>query len=307
MGMSEKSQQYDTALRKVLIETEQDPELRQALIRELEEKIGRRVVTFFTSFRYPASIDDEDADMLEDLLTNTDLSDGLALVINSGGGAGLTTEKIIQICKTYGNGEFITIVPKMAKSAATMICLGSSEIWMAETAELGPVEPQFPIPDTETGYFRYVQARNIIESYESLIKEATETDGNVEPYLQQLQRYDPRIIEELKDAESLSEDISISALKEGMMNDKSKEDIKQCVQVLLDPKITASHGRAIYPQTAKDCGLKIRTIRPDDEMWPILHELYVRTNHFVRTKASKAIETRNAAYRAVPPSKEGIE
>lgn len=38
------------------------------------------------------------------------------------------------------------IVPDWAKSAATFFCLGADEIWMSETAELGPLDAQIPDP-----------------------------------------------------------------------------------------------------------------------------------------------------------------
>lgn len=38
------------------------------------------------------------------------------------------------------------IIPDWAKSAATFFCLGADEIWMSETAELGPLDAQIPDP-----------------------------------------------------------------------------------------------------------------------------------------------------------------
>jgi ClpP class serine protease len=37
----------------------------------------------------------------------------------------------------------------MAKSAATMICLGSNAIYMSKTSELGPIDPQVTIKEGE--------------------------------------------------------------------------------------------------------------------------------------------------------------
>lgn len=47
------------------------------------------------------------------------------------------------MCRSYsGTDEFVAIVAGKAKSAATMICMGSSKIMMAAPSELGPVDPQ---------------------------------------------------------------------------------------------------------------------------------------------------------------------
>lgn len=113
--------------------------------RHLYQKIGNildiPIITYFTSFSYPVMIDDHDADMLEGLLQKIDVSKGFALVINSPGGNGLAAERIINLCRSYsGTGDYWTIIPGKAKSAATMICLGSSKIIMSKTSELGPID-----------------------------------------------------------------------------------------------------------------------------------------------------------------------
>ncbi len=284
-------------------EIHQGPQTRQQLISALEDHFQRRIVTFFTSFRFPAQIADEDADSLEGILQKTDLSNGLALVVNSAGGNGLTVERIIRICRTYAGGEFSVIVPKMAKSAATVICLGASCIYMAQTAELGPVAPQVFRRDPDTGEMNVAQAQNIIKSYEKLITSAVRVKGNPDPYLQQLQRYDATDIQELRDAVALAEDLALTTLSTGMMQGKSRASIRKCIAVLLDPEKTSAHGRPVYLDQARACGLKIEEIGINAEIWPVLHELYIRTNAFVSIEASKAIETREHAFFAPAPDR----
>ena len=87
-------------------------------------------------------IDDSDSTMIEEVLRNLDLSNGLALIINSPGGDGLAAERIINVCRKYSKtNEFWAIVSDKAKSAATMVCFGASKILMSETSELGPIDP----------------------------------------------------------------------------------------------------------------------------------------------------------------------
>ena len=103
-------------------------------------------MSFFTSFAFPVGIADEDADMLEDVLRAAlGQEDELVLMINSPGGDLLAAERIVNICRSHSaNGQYAVIVPKMAKSAATMISLGAREIMMSQTSELGPIDPQIP-------------------------------------------------------------------------------------------------------------------------------------------------------------------
>ena len=97
---------------RVLDERDQAHSTRQPLFVTLAEALERPIVTFFTSFRYPVMLSDDDADMLEGVLRATDLSNGLALFISSPGGDGLATERIVNMCRAYsGTGEYWAIVP----------------------------------------------------------------------------------------------------------------------------------------------------------------------------------------------------
>lgn len=92
-------------------ERHQAHDTRKQLFERLNRRLGRPVVTFFTSFLYPVSIEDGDADFLEGILRKTDVSKGLALMISSPGGDGLAAERIVNICRNYsGTGEFWAIV-----------------------------------------------------------------------------------------------------------------------------------------------------------------------------------------------------
>lgn len=88
---------------------------RRPLLRKLSRELARPVVSFFTSFRFPVMIDDSDADMLEGVLRDLDLSGGLALFVSSPGGDGLASERIINLCRAYsGTGEYWAVVPGKA-------------------------------------------------------------------------------------------------------------------------------------------------------------------------------------------------
>ena len=170
-------------------------------MRQIETKIGRRIVSLYTSFVYPVIIDDGDAAILDGILQAMDLSSGLTLVLSSPGGSGVSAERIINVCRVYSNNNFEVIVPGMAKSAATMICLGAQSITMSDTSELDPIDPQVFV--TSDGRESYMPANVVIESYEKLLQEAVATQGRVEPYLQLLSRYDPSEIRQFKEAQAL--------------------------------------------------------------------------------------------------------
>jgi ClpP class serine protease len=176
----------------------------------------------YTSFVYPVMLDDGDASMIEAVLRTCDLSSGVALMINSPGGLGLAAERIINVCRSYsGTKDYIAVVPNKAKSAATMICLGASEIMMGRTSELGPVDPQVTLKGGRYSVY------NIVKSYEHLFEKAVKAQGNIQPYLLQLSHFDEKDITEYKTALDLSDDIAVKALNGGMLKGMSEEEIKK--------------------------------------------------------------------------------
>jgi len=277
----------------VLAEQLQAHPTRKQIIANLEAELdGRTVVTFFTSFKWPVLLDDKDADMLENILHKTDSPKGMVLVISSPGGDGLAAERIVNICRNYsGTGEYWAIVPSKAKSAATIVCFGASQILMGGTSELGPIDPQVVIGEERFSVF------NVVKSYENLFAKAVkEKSGNLEPYLQQLNRYDEREIEEFRSALALSEDIAVRHLRSGMMSETSAAQIKKKLDVFLTPEKTKSHGRPIYRDEAEKAGLKINRVDVKSKLWNLVFELYVRTDNYVSTTAIKCIETKDEAF-----------
>jgi len=65
--------------------------------------------------------------------------------LESGGGDPDAAYLIITCLKAKCE-ELRIFIPNWAKSAATLLCLGADEIWMSDTAELGPLDAQIQDP-----------------------------------------------------------------------------------------------------------------------------------------------------------------
>ena len=288
----------DPVISKVQTERDQTHPTRVRLLLRLEKELGRTVVSYFTSFVHPVMIDDSDAAILEGILQKLSLENGLALMVSSPGGVGLAAERIINVCRSYsGTGEFWAIVPGKAKSAATMICFGASKILMGATSELGPIDPQVVL--SEDGPDRMFSAYNVVQSYRQLFSQATEAKGNLEPYLQQLQRYDEREIAEMESQIALANDIATRTLRKGMMCDHTQEEVEAKIGMFLTPEQTKTHGRPIFRDEAIECGLKVEAVDSNSRLWSLIYELYVRTNEYVSTRAGKVVESRKHSFHLV--------
>ncbi|MGI8897070.1 MAG: SDH family Clp fold serine proteinase [Pyrinomonadaceae bacterium] len=97
--------------------------------------------------------------------------DTLELLIQSGGGHPEIAFQIAKFLRRHCN-RFNVIVPMMAKSAATLMCLAADTIYMGELAELGPLDIQIEDP-VEKGA-RPFSPLNEFKSMEYLREHATE-------------------------------------------------------------------------------------------------------------------------------------
>jgi hypothetical protein len=281
---------------RVMSEVSQQHELRRHLILELEKFYKAKVVTYFTSFpNQRVQMEDSDAEMMESVLGAEHDGGKLLLVINSPGGQALAAERMVNVCRSYSNGQFEVLVPHAAKSAATMVCFGASAIHMSPTAELGPVDPQVPYwsnPDAEDDERpQWISAEEYLRSYDRLIQAASNGKAKrIEPFIQQLSRYDSRYMEQLRSIQALSADISVRLLRSSMMKGKSAKAIRKAIDVFLTQMRTSSHGRMINHAEARRCGLNIKPIDLKLPIWHSIWELYIRSNWSL-SHCGKLIET----------------
>jgi hypothetical protein len=286
---------------RVLEEVQQGHSTRKHLYELLEKEFDDKfsVVAFFTMFGHPrVYLDTGDADMLEEVLQNTDLSNReLLLILNCPGGDALAAERIINVCRSFSPAGYSALVPKQAKSAATMICLGARKIMLSETSELGPIDPQIQYRNATYA------AHEIIESYEDLFRKAIRSRGRIDPYLQQLNRFDARDIRWIRSAQQLSDSIALRVLGTGSMSGKRQSTIRKMIRPFLNPKYTKVHGRPIYHDVVERCGLPVRLFPIRSNLWKIVWELYVRLNYAASgIRGSKIIESKYDHYVSpVPP------
>lgn len=66
----------------------------------------------------------------------------ILLVLASSGGMIEPAYQISKICCEFAKERFVIVIPRAAKSSATLICLGAHELHMGMLSEIGPIDPQ---------------------------------------------------------------------------------------------------------------------------------------------------------------------
>lgn len=97
----------------------------------------------------------------------------VALVVDSLGGQARTAYQVAMLLRRHCGG-FVAIVPRIAKSAATLLTLGAERIVLGRHAELGPLDVQLFYTDRE----EVGSALDELQSLESLFRAALENLDN---------------------------------------------------------------------------------------------------------------------------------
>jgi hypothetical protein len=91
------------------------------------------------------SINAFDLDQIYEALMDLDSAKykNVVLILLSQGGEIEPAYQISKLCKTFARQyKFLVVVPRQAKSAATLIALGADEIHIGPLGQLGPIDPQ---------------------------------------------------------------------------------------------------------------------------------------------------------------------
>jgi ClpP class serine protease len=196
------------------------------------------------------------------------------------------------------------MVVQRAKSAATMICLGSDQIYMTKTSELGPIDPQIFGFDKS----QRISVDSYIGAYDKLMNDLRALDMNEENpsgLLHQLNRFDTAHVEEMRKARDLGRDMAEKFLNEFMLKGATKEKIDEVVQAFSESAKHKSHGRPIWATEAKALGLNIVIMNPTSNVWKASYELLQRYDHLCMLRAlseneitSKILETTATSHSA---------
>ncbi|MEP3478201.1 MAG: hypothetical protein ABJZ55_03030 [Fuerstiella sp.] len=140
------------------------------LILELEKELGKRVVLFCHKATESNSYFDMITPPVRDLFLTSvrtlPKNEPVAVLVDSPGGMPASAYQIARGLQNHCGG-FDVVVPKYAKSAATLLSLGADSIYMSDCAELGPIDMQVADADTEEqrSVLEYVQSLERLEAY----------------------------------------------------------------------------------------------------------------------------------------------
>lgn len=235
---------------------------RQALISQYQELTGARLIVMIDQIFHHG------VTLLEELVADADPHQPLHLMLSTPGGDGEVAVRLLRLLQSRCS-ELTIVVPDMAKSAGTIMCLGADCILMAPMSDLGPVDPQFLVGD------RLVGAKEIDRAVASAEARIGEAPDSYPLYAGLLADVNMIMVEQARSAMSRSYDLIKEALE---CAGRQQSAVTALADALRGPLIdeATNHGATVGPTKAKDLGLPVVEADPSSEQWRLIWALWTR-------------------------------
>ena len=239
---------------------------RQELIREIDFEEKTSLICYVGGDG--TEIERDDVLSFADLLHNIGPNEPIDLMLHTSGGQVDACEKLIRLLQAnLGEARLRVIVPDMAKSAGTILALAANEILMSSSSELGMIDPQYIMRDSQGNEFAHsvVVYLRAFDRYTSLLS------GNVRDAVAErmLIDFDAKIVAKFKGIEQ-----RIRTLAEGLLKRKENQQYTSIVNELMNSEKWRTHGQPIGSDDVKDIGLPVTVLPMHDPKWQRYWALY---------------------------------
>jgi hypothetical protein len=237
---------------------------RQQLIGAYEVATGANLIVMLDQI-FPPNMT-----YLEELIYDCDSSKPLHLLLSSPGGDGETAIRMVRSMQSRCS-ELTVLVPDMAKSAATLLCIGADKILMGPAGDLGPVDPQFQV-----GGRSLASAKEIVAAIDEAERRVKESPDTYPLFAGLLSDVNMLMVEQARNALDRTEALVREALS--CCETRSEKVVDALTKALKAPLIDepASHSAVIDAQAAKKFGLPAESFDPASEDWRRVWEMWTR-------------------------------
>ena len=234
----------------------------------------------------------ESITLFEETLYDADPRDDLHVMLATPGGDGETAIRLVRQAQSRCK-ELTVIVPDQAKSAGTLFVLGAHRILMGPTSDLGPVDPQFPLPDGSLAAGKAIIAA--VEDAEQRIQANPQT---YPLYASLLSDVTALMVQQARDEIARTGDQVREAL--ASHPDRKESQIDALARDLHEPLIgePQSHRATISAADAGAWGLPVKAVDPASAQWRAIWRIWTK---YVALGAVRVYEGQTASQVLQPP------
>ena len=250
------------------------------LIKELEELRSSKVISLF--YPSPSNITQDTVSDVYEILKNKINTpvDKLDIIIDSNGGDIDASFHIVKIVRRFvtPKGKLNFIIPRYAKSAATLIASGGDTICMGPTSEMGPLDPQITSMQIKDGVpivsesFSPLAISSTIDFLKELIKEGMKNNAAENMVLTKMlvDKLLPLTLGQYLKSLDVGKDYTKNLLSTRMLKGENMENMEKIAEKLV--RGYSHHGYCIDLDEAHDIGLIVE--RPNEEEWNVIWDIY---------------------------------
>ena len=253
---------------------------RVSLIERLEQLRNSKVIVYFSY----TPLDDSILVPLYRQLKEIGHTKKIDLILHSYGGAVDTPYKVVTLIREFCD-EFAVIVPFVAKSAASMLVLGSDEVVMGPISELGPIDPLVKHPVYKDTLVPVQAVWHCLDYLQRSIVNSSDPEVASLLVTPLLDKLDPLLIGDYEKTIKASRQYAEKLLSRYMLKD-DPERVSSVSQALTEGYF--SHGYPIGRREAKDLGLKVTEAH--GELWDVIWDLYLAYEELFKEKEEEEAE-----------------
>ena len=236
----------------------------------IDEELGDEKACFpillYNESITPSVVDDV-YDQLQERFGFGPLDKELVVILESGGGDIDAAYNLAHLLRQYGEKGFKFVIPRWAKSAATLLACSGDEILMTPVAELGPLDPQITEMNALEGRIEQFSPLHIESTLELIREEYKNGNKELADGLMQRLQY-PLTLGNFKKSLELSKQYLEKLLTSGMLKDNAQKAQDASIRLT---EGYADHGFCINIEEAKSIGLTVSNVPVDylPDVWRI--------------------------------------
>lgn len=193
----------------------------------------------------------------------------LYVIVDSGGGDIDSAYNLALLFRRYGTKELHFVVPRWAKSAATLLVFGGDDIFMGPVAELGPIDPQIFQMNPMEGRMEEFSPLHIESTLDMIRSEFQNGNEKLAESLMQRLQF-PLTLGSFKKSLDIGKQYVVKLLTTRMLkNEKDQTKANNIAKKLTEGY--ANHGFCIDISEARELGLIVNELSGDelDIVWNI--------------------------------------
>lgn len=197
------------------------------------------------------------------------------VIIDSFGGDADAAYHMAKLIDNHFSGNIKYVVPRFAKSAATLMVCGGNKIVMGETSELGPLDPQIRQDDGT-----YISAKAVQATLELIKKHLDKEDKHgLELATILASRINPLVLGQYESSIDIAKEYQRELLQLRMFRGSKKADVDKIVDRFATGY--THHSRVISCKEAGDIfgDTNVEILTSDSKEWNLIWEFYLNNRN----------------------------